>query len=157
MLLLLATGNSINVPRKPRTAKPWMQDGFITNESRNSLALPSVVVGIMVFWVSKRPSNHLPRGWSDDPKGIEPLHLVDSRTLKRIRLEGRSFQSPQRSFKFENEIWQPAFTTLIVKTNSSEFYHNDNEKVRTSSHFCQFWINLVSQIWLDEWMIYWLL
>ena len=49
VLLLLTTGNSINAPRKPRTAKPWMQDGFITNESRNSLALPPVAVGIMVF------------------------------------------------------------------------------------------------------------
>ena len=128
MLLLLATGNSINVPRKPRTAKPWMQDGFITNESRNSLALPSVVIGIMVFWVSKRPSNHLPRGWSDDPKGIEPLHLVDSRTLKRIRLEGRSFQSPQRSFEFENEIWQPTFISLIV---TYHFFYISVKMVKT--------------------------
>ena len=119
VLLLLATGNSINVPRKPRTAKPWMQDGFITNESRNSLALPSVVIGIMVFWVSKRPSNHLPRGWSDDPRGIEPLHLVDSSTLKRIRLEGRSFQSPQRSSDFKNEYQQQHSRLSSSKFNSN--------------------------------------
>ena len=96
VLLLLATGNSINAPRKPRTAKPWMQDGFITNESRNSLALPSVVIGIMVFWVSKRPSNHLPRGWSDAPRGIEPLHLIDSRT-KENQI-GRSIVSEPPTF-----------------------------------------------------------
>ena len=119
VLLLLATGNSINVPRKPRTAKPWMQDGFITNESRNSLALPSVVIGIMVFWVSKRPSNHLPRGWSDDPRGIEPLHLIDSSTLKRIRLEGRSFQSPQRSSDFKNEYQQQHSRLSSSKFNSN--------------------------------------